>query len=175
MNKPITIEFAEIADIALPIIENHHAHLACFCVAFFFIGKKRKKGGKRVLGTASILTETERAWVKDASSDLAALNVHWAELCGGFAIKVENEWWKGATEKQQLALLDHELCHCSCSESDDGEMTPRLIGHDVEEFQVIIQRHGDWNGEIKPLIKVYTDSQMRLFEDAGKKMVSGLS
>lgn len=42
-------------------------------------------------------------------------------------------------KRQRRALVDHELCHCRL-EGDDPEIVP----HDIEEFNVIIQRHGVW-------------------------------
>ena len=40
---------------------------------------------------------------------------------------------------------------------------PKIIGHDIEEFNAIVQRHGDWLGEVAEMEKAVKDYQMNLF------------
>jgi hypothetical protein len=68
-----------------------------------------------------------------------------------FVIEVWEKWWEGATDSQKEALLFHELSHIDYKDNDDGEVTWRIKDHDVEEFNEVAKRYGDWNGELTAL------------------------
>jgi Putative phage metallopeptidase len=38
----------------------------------------------------------------------------------------------------------HELCHLFIN--DQGEVT--LVNHDIEEFHAVLNKYGDWMGEL---------------------------
>lgn len=70
---------------------------------------------------------------------------------GDAEILVDYEWWKDATEAQQMALLDHELHHIQVNalngvlKTDDaGRPVLRLRKHDVQVgwFKVVSERNG---------------------------------
>ena len=66
-------------------------------------------------------------------------------------------WFDVLDDTQRKALVDHELCHCWY---EDGKASMRP--HDIEEFNDIIERHGNWRSSLVELDK--TMRQRRLFE-----------
>ena len=66
-------------------------------------------------------------------------------------IEVGRNLWDGMTPQQRRALVDHELCHLSVEQDDDGSWVGRTRGHDVEEFVSIIDRHGLWKADVAAL------------------------
>lgn len=65
-----------------------------------------------------------------------------------FVIEVWGKWWEQASDKQKEALLFHELSHIGFKDSDDGDVKWNIKDHDVEEFNEVVKRYGDWNGGI---------------------------
>lgn len=52
-------------------------------------------------------------------------------------------------DEQMDILMLHELLHIGI-EKDGNEETYRVVPHDVEDFRVILERHGlDWNGQAR--------------------------
>jgi hypothetical protein len=79
-----------------------------------------------------------------------------------FIITLNKEFWEEptVTKEQRLALLDHEMMHAAPSyngetgehEVDErGRYLFRTRGHDFEDFNDIIQRHGIWKRDLQRL------------------------
>jgi predicted metallopeptidase len=62
-----------------------------------------------------------------------------------FVLEFNWEAWRDLTAEQRVALVDHELCHCTMDdESGNYAMRP----HDVEEFGEIVHRWGLWKSDL---------------------------
>ena len=112
----------EVIDIAQDIIDKYHPTLGEARIAFLFRSEAPISGGRATLGKA------------------AKVNAQWKPLLQDdfdFVIWFAYDRWSLFSKKQRRALVDHELCHCRL-EGDDPEIVP----HDIEEFNVIIQRYG---------------------------------
>ena len=67
------------------------------------------------------------------------------EICDCDIILIINDdIWNNITDGQQRAIIDHELSHLTCD--DYGNF--KIVGHDLEEFEHIVRRHGLWNQEL---------------------------
>lgn len=76
-----------------------------------------------------------------------------------FVIVINKEFWEDPEfdRAKKLALLDHELCHAAPALDPDGEPMRdtkgravwRVRGHDVEEFEEIVSRHGVWKRDLE--------------------------
>ena len=75
-----------------------------------------------------------------------------------FVIVLNREYWLSFSEKQKLALVDHELCHIAralnpetlepiCDER--GRKVWRVCRHDIEEFVGVVKRHGIWKQDLE--------------------------
>ena len=88
--------------------------------------------------------------------------------CGGvereahghdFIIILNYEFWHDAktTDKQRLALMDHELCHAAVQTDKEGDEISDTKGryvyrcrkHDIEEFREIVERHGLYKSDLQ--------------------------
>ena len=100
--------------------------------------------------------KTVLANIKKASAvDLCLID---AELI----VRVNMDAWKRLTEAQQRALIDHELCHATTELDKQGEVNLKMVGHDVEEFSAIVERHGLWKGDLRDFLE--QADQLKLFE-----------
>lgn len=88
---------------------------------------------------------------------------------GDAEITIDGDWWKEANEKEQAALLDHELHHLSLKidkrglvHDDIGRPVIILRKHDFEFgwFNIIAQRHGQYSQE-----RIYA---ARMMDNAGQ-------
>lgn len=113
-----------VIEIAQELIDLYHPTLQDARIAFLFREEAPMSNGKATLGKA------------------AKVNAQWKPLLQeefDFVIWFAHDRWELLDRRQRRALVDHELCHCRLV---DGE--PTIVAHDIEEFNVIIQRHGEW-------------------------------
>lgn len=72
---------------------------------------------------------------------------------GDAEILLDGDWWKGASDEEQKALLDHELHHLGFTGKMDNLGRPKLKlrKHDYQIgwFTIIAQRHGIHSQERK--------------------------
>ena len=89
------------------------------------------------------------------------------ETLPDFLILIDRNIWQGYSAEEKLALIDHELSHCSFLTEDDG-VTPKFTrdgmyqwtirGHDVECFMGEIVRNGLWTEELRDMARVIIDN-----------------
>jgi hypothetical protein len=80
-----------------------------------------------------------------------------------FILLLNFEVWSHVefSEAQKRALLDHELCHgARALDADreprytpDGRAVYRIRKHTIEEFHEIVERHGQWKGDIQTFVE----------------------
>lgn len=121
----------EVAEVAAPIIEEHHPHLLGVRVDYLFRSPPAIRNDKLVLGKA-----------RRVSGLTAFLAGHPSPF---FVIEIAGDPWQDLPEEKRRALVDHELSHCVLDEDE----VPRLHGHDVEEFVAIVERHGLWTSDVQ--------------------------
>ena len=56
--------------------------------------------------------------------------------------------WAEMDEPRRIALVDHEFCHVEV----DGDGV-KMRGHDVEEFNAVVQRHGAWSEDLARFVR----------------------
>ena len=56
--------------------------------------------------------------------------------------------WERMDAKQRLALIDHELCHVKVDVDKAGQVSFKMVSHDVEEFEAVVKRHGLWKRDL---------------------------
>lgn len=87
-----------------------------------------------------------------------------------FIITLNREFWEETTvtNAQRNALLDHEMMHAAPSyngetgehEVDErGRYIFRSRGHDFEDFNDIIQRHGIWKRDLQRLAELLREKR----------------
>ena len=167
-----TFQFAPIASMASDIIDKLHPHLKECPVVFRLFTAQKKAKGKIVLGTAAKLSPTEIHAYGECALRYPDTDIPWihgldyseaGQLAPGFVISIYKLFWDNADETQRVALLDHELCHCITDvDADSGEIVCEIVGHDIEEFNAVIERHGDWKGEVARMLQSAKTGQPEL-------------
>lgn len=131
----------EVLDLAQVIMEQHHRDLLDAKIGFIFRSEAPRANGRRTLGKAQKVSAKDKAF---NSLD--------------FIIWFAEDVWKDLSLSERRALVDHELCHCVFQ---DGEA--RMRGHDFEEFEEIVQRHGFWSKSLQYAAPTFEAAlQMRL-------------
>lgn len=130
----------EAEDIAKKLIPDFHPHLKNVPIMYLFNGKKMKPWAQ--IGARSAKERFISGYF--------------------FLMEVNHAQWVLLTDAQREALVDHELCHAGI-DSETGE--PYLIDHDIEEFSIIVERHGLWREDVKLFGRVCSD-QLSLLEKA---------
>lgn len=128
--------WAEAVQIAAEdLIGLYHERLKDVRVEYVFHPKVGHSHGRVVMAKARRISGLAAFLASTAGAEGAAF----------FVLDVALEAWEVLSAKQRYALVDHELAHMGVDE--DGK--PYLIGHDLEEFEQIVWRHGLWRSDIE--------------------------
>lgn len=185
----------EVALVADPIIEAHHAHLLMHRVRieYVFCTEITAKNGMQIWGTArkisSLASFLKRAdeieWQPGPSDEeLAAIEDddaradatierlearERAEESGNapfFVITIAQPIWELLDEAGRAALVDHELMHCDALWDKDGKTKLAIKAHDFEGFNAEIERHGIWRHNAVGMARAMQNAQMTFSFDA---------
>lgn len=150
----------DVRKLAEELIAEHHPELADASIVYLMRYPSWKSKGKPVGGTAALASPKDRALYGD--KDLA------------FIITLNAEAWPHLPLPTQRALLDHELCHCEWDgdKADRDDPHPwKIVGHDVEDFTCIVQRHGLWVDDLHGFAGACR-GQLELFEQRGERRLA---
>lgn len=137
-----------VEEIAQDLISKYHSHLVNAKIAYLFKNKSIKRGGKEVIATSEKCGPKVKA--------LAEYD---------FIITVAYPTYNDLTDKQKIAVIDHELEHCFVDEGPDGSPKFKIVTHDVEEFNCIIRRHGLWKSDLVKVGKTIGDKSEVIEDD----------
>ena len=133
----------EERDMMLEIMDEHHEQLYDesghgMRVVLLLKEGNWEKNGRWVAGEAKKVGDRERL------------------LTGfEFMIVLNAGIWRRLEVPQKKALLDHELCHCAY-----GGRGPMILGHDVEEFGCIVERHGLWTEDLLKFAEPFKQGEL---------------
>lgn len=113
----------EVQKIAAELITSVHGHLAEARIVYLFREGDWKSKGKVTLGRASRVPEQ---WQYLTDYDLV--------------VTINEDAWPALSDRQKMALVDHELCHFEKGIDAAGNPKWCLVSHDVEEFTGVIKR-----------------------------------
>ncbi len=108
------------------IKDNGLDFLKSYAIKYLFCTKPRFKAGKSVLGSCKLFPDKDRLFDS------------WSAV-----VTLDQEFWHMYPEKRE-PLLFHELCHLE--QGDDGMLS--IASHDIEEFQQVWKKYGDWQGNL---------------------------
>lgn len=132
------------------IIPRHHEWMEPFAIAYLFRSDWQKKG-KTVWGEIKKATPLEK-------------------FLSGFDLimTVNADVWPRLDHRQKQALVDHEFCHVTITTDEKtGEITLGLTGHDIEEFDAIVERYGAWKGDVERFIEAHGQYSLNLAAEPG--------
>lgn len=145
---------AAVKRIATGLIPAHHPHLEGIRIEYVFRDTAAKKAGKEVWGTARKVSGLN-AYLA-ATGDEVPVDTDVEDL---FVIEIAEDIWAKLNDRQRRALVDHELCHCGITVDDAGEVSLTMIGHDLEEFASIVERHGLWRADVEVFARAAWEAQ----------------
>lgn len=64
-----------------------------------------------------------------------------------FVLQFSRPAWNHYTPTQREALVYHELLHCRI----DAKGRAQLVGHDLEEFSLVVKHYGIWDPRVKQM------------------------
>lgn len=132
----------EVEEIAQEQIPQWHDHLVNVRIKYVFRSIATKSNGKTVLAKARKVGGLT-AFLADQDKSLATGDPF-------FVLEVAADMWKGRTEEEKRAIVDHELCHMWRDE-DTGKLS--IHPHDLEEFAAVVKRHGLITNDLKHFAK----------------------
>ena len=134
-----------------PLYNPEHDHIQLFDRDFFAVlwaSSAFVKAEKMVLGQCERVMINVGGW-KKARQELQLRN--WFGYIPTYIITIDAQYASEATDTDFCALIEHELCHIGVKRDEDGNIQvsnmtgePKhyLRGHDVEEFNTVVQRYG---------------------------------
>lgn len=142
----------EVAQIAHQLITRvtHHQELVNSHIEFVFIKEAPKSKGRKVLGRARKVSGLH-AWMSNPEQAHRPETQGFTEPWPFFIIEISHDTWRELDDSQRVALVDHELSHCSYDTDDDGNPVLAIRHHDVEEFIGVISRNGLWKQDVQQL------------------------
>jgi hypothetical protein len=130
-----------VARIADDLIAKHHPELEGVRIEYVFRDPPTNTKGKQVWGSARKISGLNAYLATPSESDGAG------DTDDLFVIEIAEKVWGALKDTQRIALVDHELSHCTIEvDEESDEVTLRLLPHDLEEFRGVIERHGLWEG-----------------------------
>lgn len=139
-----------VAELARPLIEEHHPDLRDVPIVYVFRSSATSKGGRKVLARARLIRGLHAFLPALASGDLTRHPEFGYDF---FCMEAAADVWHHLTDDQRVALVDHELCHFGVAyDPDDNTRSLWIRGHDVEEFIAVARRHGQWEVGLQALV-----------------------
>ena len=146
----------EVREIAGPIIDKHHPHLREAhddgTLRYIFRSEAAKSKGRIVMGKARIKAGLDAHMASAPSmgeivDDLAVPDQV-------LIVEIAADVWAELNKAKKRALVDHELCHFKVT--DTGKFG--ILGHDMEEFEIILRRHGLWEPNLEAIADAIKDA-----------------
>lgn len=135
----------QVERIAEKLIAAHHKHLATVPIRYVWRDKATRSKGNVVLGKARKVSGLGAHLVHLVRADEPPDEVDF------FVIEIAADMWATLSDAQQVALVDHELCHLGVDIPEDPDKDRALVvrGHDLEEFAAVVERHGLWRPAVE--------------------------
>ena len=138
----------EAARLGKKLINKFHKHLIDIRIEYVFLWKTPETNGREIWGRAKKLSGLNAWFASEDREDEPLPDTF-------FVIEFSWQVWSQLNEKQKLALVDHELAHCSIND----KLKPCLKSHDCEEFNQIIRRHGLWKDDVRLMLEAAKEAE----------------
>jgi hypothetical protein len=116
-------------EIAKNLIKEHHCHLATARMKYICRNKSTKRAGIPVPG------------------NVYKMSNKFEYLVGcDFVVEVALDVWNEYNPQQRIALIDHLLTRCTCTEDEEsGDLKWHIRPPEIQEFSEVAERNGTWN------------------------------
>lgn len=130
-----------------PLHNPRHSHLRDARIGWLWTSAEQTNRDKTTAGQCELVAPLQRKW---SSARTHWLLTHWFTLIPDFIITISAGFAETADDWSFCALIEHELCHAA-QDVDlygeprfdrEGQPVFRIIGHDVEQFNDVVERYG---------------------------------
>lgn len=165
-------EYSEATDakqLGALLIERvaEHSHLQDATIGYMFRDDELTRHGKVTVAEAILLERllpSDKRWSRFVKWSIRH-HVLKTAMLPDFLVLIDRNLWEGFDAGQKLALVDHELLHCSQAKDEDGsdkfhkDGRPvwSVRGHDVEAFGGEVTRNGLWNEDLVAFARAIVD------------------
>jgi len=115
-------------------VERHRTLLDKLRFVWLWTSKTLREKGAVCAARVSVVNEKTQVLVTELGAEVKAPH---------FMVEVNVGEWLAMTEEQRWATVDHELCHC--------EPGPAVVGHDLQEFWGVVERHGLYSNRLRTM------------------------
>lgn len=137
----------EVASIASGLIDEHHPHLVDVPIVYVFVAPAPRAKGRLILGRARKISGLHAFLLALAAGAPTSASDF-------FVMEIARDEWDDAEGPQRVALVDHELCHMGIDVDEDDVEKLVIRGHDIEEFNAVVSRHGLWLDDVRAFAAV---------------------
>jgi hypothetical protein len=120
----------DVVDLAEQVRKKHHPDLEGAKIGYVMLPGRPSNKGKTILGRCKKIGRGEALFCEV-----------------DFIVGFPKDSWDTLDDRQKIAVADHELCHCGNKLDKDGKARWCIIPHDVEEFSLVVKRHGLYLGD----------------------------
>lgn len=169
-------EAQQLGMLLINTVEDH-GHLQGATVACMFRDDEITRHGRVTVAEAILVArilQSDRRWSRFVKWGIQqALGM--TEL-PTFLILIDRNIWAGYSPEEKLALVDHELSHCSQQidpetgmpkfNQQTGEPMWAIRAHDLEEFCGVVDRRGLWNADLVAMARSIVNALSRNAKEA---------
>lgn len=130
-----------LVGVFLEILEDRFPNLAYLKYKLVFDTKKKVSKGRMVLADIALASEKIKFFTKDN----VAIDGY------DYILIVNRKAWDLASEKDKKRIISHEMRHVFI----DDKVTPKLVGHEIEDFYQEIKLNQDdpeWSRKLGRLV-----------------------
>jgi len=139
-------EDLDLKTVASGLIAKHYPLLKEISIAYLFRDEVSITNGKAIAGRMIKCDDRSKA-------------LHGKDVI----IEIAYPIWEDATTNFREALMDHELMHIGLKVDGQGQIekfdngSPKIYArmHDVEEFNEVLERHKQWNTQLRDFLQRY--------------------
>lgn len=142
-----------------------HEHLARYepAVGFIIRQEPKIKAGRAILGTC---------FMPRVNGELSGL-FDWSlgktfGFFPDFLVMLDGHFWFNVSDREREIRMFHEMMHMAIAVDQygalkfnrlTGDPVWALIGHDIEEFNAVVARYGEWTPEIRSFLEAARESR----------------
>lgn len=142
-----------------PLYNPRHDHLREAEIGWIWTTAAQMDRDKAVAGQCELVQPMQRKW---SSARQHWLLRHWFGAVPDFVITIDVGFAATADDWAFCALIEHELCHAAQDIDTMGEPrfdregrpVFRIIGHDVEQFDDVVERYGATAAGVERMVRL---------------------
>lgn len=142
-----------------PLHNPRHAHLEDAAIGWLWTTAENRNRDRMVAGECKLIGPPQKRWGR-AMADFQLRQ--WFGYVPDFLITIDATIAAQADDWSFCALIEHELCHAAQDVdmfgeprfNREGQPIFRLVGHDVEQFNDVVERYGAVAADVAEMVRL---------------------